>query len=368
MSDLWTEKFKFQHRLQGMVNGIGEEIAEALEGALETVTGKIILLETKTKHAESLARRRKYMTQQRDQIEAVLHDVDSEIGNEIKGKAIETAKATPEIIDSMIKKTIPSEIKIQLGVPNLEKKRVAAWFDSSRVEGLYFNEWLKKLESNAVARIINETRQSRILSESLRETAKRLQGALDIGRKSAQGLAHNALHQAYIWSEREYLLQNANSFKALRYVAELDRRTTPLCRTLDGQEFPIREAPLPPLHWKCRSHIIPIFKNEKLEKYISRTDIRIARIDTEPRTVKHRDGTRSTTYEKLRVKHPLASQNYNQWLTSMAKSSDPRDVAFAREVLGPTRFDLVAKGKLKMESLYYTGKLRTIDELKRLMK
>ena len=157
--------------------------------------------------------------------------------------------------------------------------------------------------------------------------------------------------------------------KALRFVAELDRKTSPLCRSLDGQEFQPREAPQPPLHWKCRSFLIPILKNEKLNKYLGteKKNVRIARIETEGRWVKHRDGTRSTKYEKLRVKHPHADTTYNQWLMSMVKSSDPRDISFAREVLGPTRFKLVSSGKLKMEALYYHGKLRTIKELKRLM-
>jgi len=116
--------------------------------------------------------------------------------------------------------------------------------------------------------------------------------------------------------------------------------------------------------------LMPIFKNERLEQYLAREkkNVRIARIDTEPRTVGHRDGTRSTKFEKLRVKHPHADTTYNQWLMSMVKSKNPADVSFAREVLGPTRFKLVSSGKLKMESLYYHGKLRTIKELKRLMK
>ena len=51
----------------------------------------------------------------------------------------------------------------------------------------------------------------------------------------------------------------------------------------------------------------------------------------------------------------------------MVKSADPADAAFANEALGPTRFDLVASGKLKLSSLYYGGKLRTIKELKELI-
>jgi len=50
----------------------------------------------------------------------------------------------------------------------------------------------------------------------------------------------------------------------------------------------------------------------------------------------------------------------------MVTSSDPRDVAFAREALGGVRFRLVSEGKLKVESLYYAGRIRKVSELKKL--
>jgi len=55
-----------------------------------------------------------------------------------------------------------------------------------------------------------------------------------------------------------------------------------------------------------------VFKNVQLNRYLAREEknIRIARMDTEGRTAKHRDGTTSTKYEKLRVKFPQAKLNY----------------------------------------------------------
>ena len=125
-----------------------------------------------------------------------------------------------------------------------------------------------------------------------------------------------------------------------------------------------------PLHMRCRCFYIPVFESAELNSCLAREEknTRIARIDTEPRTVKHRDGTKSTKYEKLRVQFPHARLNHNQWLNSLVKSKNPADVAFAREVLGPNRFKLVESGKLQMRQLYYAGKLRTIEDLKGLMR
>jgi SPP1 gp7 family putative phage head morphogenesis protein len=370
MTDFFDEKMKLSHRLQGVVNALADEIAEILSDAADDVTGKILVLEAKAEQTESLIRRKKYLEKQKAEIEKVLDEVYRDVGQTIKDKSIETAQASPEITNTILKKVIPDSFKIRLGIPNLSKKRVLLWFESSQIEGLFFNDYLKKLESNTAARIIRESRLAMIGRESRKTAVKRVQEALNTGRHSAYALADTAIRQAHNWAEREYHLENAERLKGLRYQAELDRRTCPQCIPKDNRVYRVKDAPRPPLHLRCRCFLTPVFKNAQLNRYLVHHEksIRIARIDTKPRKVHHRDGTTSTKYEKLRVKFPPARQNYNQWLTSMIKSSDPRDVAFAKEVLGPSRFDLVKSGKLKMNQLYYAGKLRTIKQLKELMK
>ena len=145
------------------------------------------------------------------------------------------------------------------------------------------------------------------------------------------------------------------------FTAIIDRKTTPLCISLDTKEFLITECPLPPLHFRCRSYLRPIFSGIKYEGK------RIAVLDTGARTVKHRDGTTSTKYEKRRVQFIPEKMSHSNWVQSLVESSDPRDVSFAKEMLGKTRFDLVKAGKFKVQRLYYAGKIRTIKELKGLM-
>jgi hypothetical protein len=54
-------------------------------------------------------------------------------------------------------------------------------------------------------------------------------------------------------------------------------------------------------------------------------------------------------------------------MSSLVNSSNPADVSFAKEALGKARFELVKSGKLKLESLYYNGKLRSIKQLRKLI-
>jgi hypothetical protein len=106
---------------------------------------------------------------------------------------------------------------------------------------------------------------------------------------------------------------------------------------------------------------------EGVNIYAVKGAARITRKETKPRTVHHRDGTTSTEYDGYETELVPFKTTYNEWMTSMVNSSDPKDVAFAREALGPTRFNLVKSGQLEMNSLYYGGKLRTIKELEELI-
>jgi SPP1 gp7 family putative phage head morphogenesis protein len=369
MPSLTDEQIKLSHRLEGLINSLGDEITETLEGSLDRVLGRIVLLEEKSKQTKSAVRRRKWLKQQQAEIERILDSVYADIGKSIKDRSIETAQASPEIADKILKKVIPAKFKIRLGVPKLSKKVVLSWFESFQVEGLFFNEYVKRLQSNTARRVIREAQIALTSGERKATAFKRVQEALNAGRHGAQALTDTAIRTAQRWGETQYHLENRERLKGFRYIAELDRQTCPQCIPLDGKVFKAADAPQPPIHMRCRCFLQPVFKYTALNRYLAREEknIRIARIDTGKRTVHHRDGTTSTKYTKLRVKHPPARQNYQQWMSSMVKSKNPADRAFAREVLGKTRFALVKSGKLKIKSLYYAGKLRTLKQLKELI-
>ena len=359
---LLNEQLKLSHRLEGLVNAMSDDIEEILSGALDEVKRRILELAAKAEQTESVIRRKTYLEKLRSEIERVQREIWADIGKKIQDEAVELAEAAPAIAEAVLEKG--AGIKISLGVPRLDKKEIVAWFESSQVDGLFFNEWLSKLEQNSVDRIIREARRSMVLREPYSEAGKRIEQALEVSRRSARGLARNAVFQAYNWGEHEFYMEIEERLQGLRFVAELDRGTCALCAELDGQVFPPEEAPVPPLHWLCRCRLAPVFNWEDPDNPYGE---RPARMETEPRTIHHRDGTTSTAYSEYDAELVPAKMTYSGWMQSMIESEDAEDVAFAREALGPKRFDLVESGKLKMESLYYGGKLRTIEELEELI-
>jgi SPP1 gp7 family putative phage head morphogenesis protein len=52
---------------------------------------------------------------------------------------------------------------------------------------------------------------------------------------------------------------------AYQYSAILDDRTTPICAGLHGKIFRAGSEPVPPMHWNCRSLLVPITKYESFD-------------------------------------------------------------------------------------------------------
>jgi len=379
MKNYFNERYKFTHRLEGLVNAYGEDIAQTLEGALETITGKLIRLTATAEKTVSLEKKRQLLLKRKAEIEKTLAEIYQEIGQDMKAKAVETAMATPEIISAIIDSTLPEGVSAGLKWSHVTKDRVLAWWDSAQIEGTFFNDYLKKLETSAAERVLQAARQSLLLDESMKESAASIQAALDIGARSAQRVLRTALDSAVNWAEREVYRENLDRFKSFKFQAELDRSTCEYCGFLDGNEYALEDAPAPPVHFACRCFLYPVMKDvvvngetvpfeDAVGPEYDKAARRISRLETDPRTVHHRDGTTSTAYRGYDVKFVDRRMNYRQWMDSMVKSSEPGDVAFAKEALGPTRFGLVKSGQLKIESLYYQGKFRTIDDLKELMR
>jgi len=57
---------------------------------------------------------------------------------------------------------------------------------------------------------------------------------------------------------------NADLLKGYRFTAVLDARTSPTCSYHDGKVYPMTDRRyIPPLHWNCRSSIVPVLLDKK---------------------------------------------------------------------------------------------------------
>lgn len=130
---------------------------------------------------------------------------------------------------------------------------------------------------------------------------------------------------------------NSAVVRGYRWVSVLDNKTTPICRSLDGQVFELGNGPMPPAHPNCRSTTIPEFAEG----------------------TQFREGdTRPSMTGPVR-----ADMTYYDWLLE-------QPAAFQDAVLGPTRGKLLRNGGLSAEefarlNLGRTFRPLTLEEMRR---
>lgn len=116
------------------------------------------------------------------------------------------------------------------------------------------------------------------------------------------------------------------------WVSILDSRTSQQCRSLSGQVFKYGGGPIPPIHYRCRSHIEPIFRP-------------------------------TATLNRTAAGVVTAGETYYQWLKRQPE-------AFQNDVLGPTWGRLFRTGGLTADEFAAKAvnaryQPITLDELRR---
>jgi len=97
--------------------------------------------------------------------------------------------------------------------------------------------------------ILNRIRGTRALQYS--------DGLLAVSRRHAEAVVRTAIQHVVNVARNEVYAANDDIVEGYQWVATLDSRTSPTCRSLDGQKFEIGKGPLPPAHIACRSATIP---------------------------------------------------------------------------------------------------------------
>lgn len=215
------------------------------------------------------------------------------------------------------------------------------------MRGQTVNSTLKAFTEQEAKRIVGEVilgvSQSKTNAEIIRilrgTRAKRYQdGILNISARNAEAITRTIISHTHNTARFEVSKQNSDIIKHIRIVATLDGKTSAICRSLDGQEFPLKLEYCPPFHINCRSFYNDVLKDEYAGK-----DIKSKRAS--------KDGY-------------AEDMPYYDWL----KTQSP---AFQDEVLGKFRGKLFRDGGLTTErfrvlQLDRKFKPLTLDEMRKL--
>ena len=221
--------------------------------------------------------------------------------------------------------------------------------NTSLMDGLTINEWLGKQDKSFQETLTKQIRLGVIEGETNPQIVSRLKGALDIkNNNNIKTIVRTAVATVTNQVRMETYKENSDVFKGYEHNSTLDARVSLICSTRDGATYDLEYKGLNakgkvypfkqvPLHFNCRSIILPITKSFK-ELGIPLDEVPIG-------TRSSMDGyvSRDTTFEK--------------WFEGKPK-------AFQEEYLGKGRYELYKKGTISFSDLVnQNGRTLKISEL-----
>ncbi|RKI09803.1 hypothetical protein D7Y15_23170 [Corallococcus sp. AB030] len=273
-------------------------------------------------------------------------------------------------------------VDVSIAAPTAEVLEAAVF--SRPFNGAVLESWVKGIAEADLVRIDRAVQagvvEGRTTSQIVRDimgtrSASYSDGVLEVTRRGADAMVRTSLNHVATQAREEVYRANADLVTAVRLVATLDGRTTLLCMSLDGKEFPVREGKRPPFHPRCRTTTIPVIDGVRLVG--DRPTVRDTR-DRRNREIDFRAEAKAgeawkdmTEKERgaavKRIRERWAKENigsapkglsYEDWLRRQPTS-------FQDEVLGPARGRLFRDGGLRLGSFTdASGKTLTLDELR----
>jgi len=156
--------------------------------------------------------------------------------------------------------------------------------------------------------------------------AKYTDGTLHQINRAMAVATRTAVQHASVQAREQVWDDNSDIVKGVKWVSTLDGRTTAICRSLDGKEFPVNKGLRPPAHPNCRSTMVAVLDSrfDALEKDATRK-------------------ARSTNAQgKSVVKSVPANETYYTWLKRQPKG-------FQASVIGENRAKLLRNGGMSAD-------------------
>lgn len=241
--------------------------------------------------------------------------------------------------------------------------------------------WLGGILNGDIARAMAEVRigltnglGARAIVRSIVGTGNlgSLDGTTQITRNALQTLNRTAVIHFSSQTRRRWLSENQNPFLEEIYTATLDSATTPICRSLDGDIYPLGEGPHPPVHTGCRSLRVaymnavwastrpmkPVTQRMLLREYAEQNNLGSI---TSRNKLPFGHKTKFDNFARIRVRELVgevpATLSFKEWLPLQPRS-------FIEDHLGIAKAKLFIEGKLPISRFVdETGEEYTLAEL-----
>lgn len=256
-------------------------------------------------------------------------------------------------IDSAMKQVSP--VVLDTIVP--DTLLLAAIVTSQPVQGRTLAQWFDGITEADTTRIMDAVSIGMTRGLSVEQIVREVfgtsqmngsDGVVETTRLNIQALVQTSISTIANEARSAFYDANSDIISEVMWVATLDPITCEECAGLDGQRYPVGEAPEPPAHFRCRCVLVPVIDGMELgdRPAVTATEAQLEGLSPDERA------------EAINgmVGRVPASLNYQDWLSGQAAS-------FQDEVLGPARGKLFRDGMTLRRFTTPSGRLLTLDQL-----
>lgn len=317
-------------------NTVAREVVREVRGLLPAI---IAALERAKPDSVTSARLRLLEQEVRGILAAIR--ADGGIRTRVQQQMLQLAASEAQWQAGLFGAELPTTLNFQTLAPRQLEQAVLG----TPYEGRFFADHLERIADDGADIIMGAVRTGLVQSETVDQIARRIRGtAAERGRDGAYA---RLIRYSDTWARttvlhtsnqvrESFMAENADLISGEQYVATLDVRTCPTCMGYDGQVFDVGKGPVPPVHFNCRCTRVPVVKSWQA------LGLR---------------GLPESTRASMNGQVP-ESMTYGAWL-----KTQPRDVQ--DEALGRTRAELFRNGAPVEAFTNQTGRLWTLDELRR---
>ena len=269
-----------------------------------------------------------------------------------------------------LNKAVTGTGRVKIASETLSPKKISAIADNLIVEGVPQSQVWNRQSKRVQEKFKDAVRMSYQNNEDIDTLSQRIRGSsannykdgiMNLSKNQANTLARTSISSVSNRTREETYLANSDVIKGVQFLAHLDSNTTDICRAFSGDQWLYEDGGYrnieggheyrqPPLHFNCRSTMLPLMKTSAELKLV--VPEKWARIPKDKR---------KTVGKKLgpKVCHsPCTYRDADEWLKS-------QDKKVRKQVLGSDKaVEMWEAGKVTM-SRFVTqkGRTRTPDEV-----
>lgn len=279
---------------------------------------------------------------------------------------------------------------VDLVTPALDPATLRILATDSLIQGAPTAEWWARQNKGLRQAFSDEMRQGLLQQETLSQLTQRIRGTqaghftdgiMRGPRHKAEALIRSSVQSVANDVRQQTFKEHDDLIKSQVWSSMLDGRTTILCQVRDRKEYTLDGEPIghtipskgfPPIHWNCRSSMVPrtkswaeLSRNDAIKKGKTRRssikkayERRLREAGFSPSEIQARIFQARSSMDGLVPKR----LNFPQWL----RRRDADNPGFGAQTLGKARWNLWRSGQLSFPDLVnFRGEPLTVAQLRK---